>query len=302
MRKQKPREAKWLAQNCVARMWQNQNQNSDLLALHEVLFLLSQQPWASTSPGGEVLHTLIYSDNPYQSPGKNWKKTLNVQPKRDRWHAPFIQWSIMDYINKWHAESIVTWHIYHSIKWGKKAKWELCKLNALNNNNETKHAWNNGCLQIVCRFRSSEKQKAKTGINRARNSLEKCPGRKTGRVQRQAGSALRMWCRSDTNERGGRRKGVQCLPRKFQPGQSQGMLAAKLPVGQIWHWNRIAWFLYCCPAQPLAGEALGRVAWHEHPGSSEVQWLEIVVSLRVGSCEGRSEQGTSMAAAAGLLL
>ena len=90
---------------------------------------------------------------------------------------------------------------------------------------------------------------------------------------------LEMWCRSDTDERGGRRKGVWCLPRKFQPGQSQGMLATKLPVGQIWHWNRIAWFSYCCPAQPLAGEALGRVAWHEHPGSSEVQWLEIVVSL-----------------------
>lgn len=143
-------------------------------------FFCLRQPWASTSPGGEVLHTLIYSDNPYQSPGKNWKKTVNVQPKRDRWHAPFIQWSIMDYINKWHAESIVTWHIYHSIKWGKKAKWELCKLNALNNNNERKHAWNNGCLQIVCRFRSSEKQKAKTGINRARNSLEKCPGGKLG--------------------------------------------------------------------------------------------------------------------------
>lgn len=37
----------------------------------------------------------------------------------------------------------------------------------------------------------------------------------------------------------GEGRGIQCLMKKFQPGQSQGMLATKLPVGQIWHWNRI---------------------------------------------------------------
>ena len=35
------------------------------------------------------------------------------------------------------------------------------------------------------------------------------------------------------------------------------------------------------------------MAWREHPGRSRGAVVEIVVSLRVSSCEGRSEQGTS---------